>query len=152
MKQVISTIFFSLFLLGYLNSTGNTGISINDSIIHQTNDTIIDSTQQTIDSTADASQQKSDTIIDSSKLKYDATADSLRIRFKDSTQQLLNALGRVRNLTDTLGKDTSLLEKADTTWNLSKLSDFIEKDTLDLLSDTIKSSLKNVLCIFIIHL
>ena len=145
MKQVISIIFFSSFLLGYLNSIGNTDISINDSIIHQTNDTIVDSTQQTIHSTADSSQLISDTIIDPSKLKFDTIIDSLQLRFKDSTQQLLNAVEQVNILADTLKKDTSLSEKADTTWNLSRLSNFIEQDTLNLLSDTFKSSLRNVL-------
>jgi len=147
MKYLISLIFLSCFLFGNHYTTANSGISIKDSIIHQTNDTIIDSTQQSagVDSLIDSSQLKSDTIIDSSKLQYDATVDSLKLRLEDSTQQLLNAVERVRNLTDTLGKDSSLLEKADTTWNISKLRDFIEQDTLNILSDTIKNSLKNVL-------
>jgi len=145
MRHIISIIFLTCFLLGYNNTAGNTGISINDSIIHRTNDTIIDSPQQTIDSIADSSQLKSDTIIDSSKRKSDTIIDSLKLRLQDSSQQLLNAIEQVRNLADTLGKDTSITEKADTTWTLSRLSDFIEQDTLNFLSDTFKSSLKNVL-------
>ncbi len=145
MKHLISLTLLLCFLFGNHNTTGNTGISINDSIIHQTNDTIIDSTQQTIDSIAESSQLKSDTISDSSKLKSDTIIDSLQLRLIDSTLQMLNAVEQVNKLADTLKKDTSLPAKADTTWNLSRLSDFIEQDTLNLLSDAFKSSLKNVL-------
>ena len=145
MKYLISLIFLSCFLFGNHNTTGNTGFSIKDSIIHQANDTIIDSTQKHIDSSIDSLVPETDSIIDSSQMKSDTTTDSSQVRLNDSLQPLLNALERVRNLTNKKKKDTTLSEKVDTTWNLSRLNDFIKQDTLDLLSDTIKNSLKNVL-------